>query len=122
MHSGNSKSYQAVLDSGIPFIVVPEAMFEVISDELQSQIGSNGVTCAFGFCLIDRECSSFEEQMEPMFFSFDDIWQFSIPPENYLYNAAELGYPGQCVLAVIGWTTDSNDYIVLGDNFLQNFY
>lgn len=62
-----------------------------------------------------------DDNIESLYFSFDDVMQFELPPSDFLFDGTYIGMPLSCVVAVYGWTQDSN-LVILGDNFLKNYY
>ena len=61
-------------------------------------------------------------KFSPLSFVLSNGVMFSIPPEEYMLDGAELGNPGFCIFGVQGGLDASMNMYILGDVFLKSFY
>lgn len=75
--------------------------------------------CDSATCFYFGDCNSNDDfgSLDFSFASEDHV--FTIDSKYYLFNGAELGYPGACVLGITKTTGTS---FVFGTAFLERFY
>jgi hypothetical protein len=108
------ENYEAVIDTGTSFMILPKAVIT----NLMTQIESQGHSCSFDESVGLHQCDcSDSNEYSDLSFQFDNLTNFTIPSSAYVQYQ-----DGSCYLLMESSSNVGNNQTVLGDVFIRNYY
>eukprot|EP00347_Sterkiella_histriomuscorum_P017906 403347527 len=118
----SSSRKQAQFNTFYPFISLPVQEFQAFMSDLKNRVKTTQCNDKTGICYYPGKCEKQSRNLKDFKIQFADNKVYSVPVKLYVQEQLSETQSPECRVLIVRTNETVQDYVVLGQPFLHNYY